>query len=319
MESVRIRGSNRAITAIINPAAGRGGAAAAWLNIRTHLTTPVETLETHAPGHASELTAQAIKRGADTIVAVGGDGTINEVVNGFFEHDKRISDQAALGIIPHGTGSDLIKMLHLPEKNEEAAALIERGNARPIDLVKVRYTGLNGASASRYSTNITSFGMGAAIASRVNRSSKIFGRRSAYVLAMMRTAMTFTGNLVSISSDNATTIETKITSVAVGNGKYQGAGMLACPRAIIDDGLLDVTLIKFLRLPELIRNLRLLYNGRIYEHPKVQFMRVTNLRADSSEVVLIEIDGEVAGRLPIEISIVPRAIPVLSAHFAGAV
>jgi diacylglycerol kinase (ATP) len=301
-------------TAIINPAAGRGGAATQWKNIQAHLKGQVETLETNAPGHASELTAHAIKSGAKTIIAVGGDGTINEVVNGFFEHDKLISDRVALGIVPHGTGSDFVKMLRLPEKAKDVAALIERRSSRPIDLLRVRYTRLDGTEASRYSVNITSFGMGAAVASRVNRSSKVFGRKLSYALAMMRMAVTFAGNSVLMSIDRATTIETKVTSVAAGNGKYQGAGMLACPRAVIDDGLLDVTLIQFLRPLELIRNLPLLYNGEIYTHPKVQFLRVTNLRADSTERVLIEIDGEPLGRLPIEISVVPRVMQILSAH-----
>jgi diacylglycerol kinase (ATP) len=309
---VKIRGSNPAsITAIINPAAGRGGAARAWANIRAHLREPVETLQTNAPGHASELTAQAIKRGADTIVAVGGDGTINEVVNGFFEQDELISDRAMLGIVPHGTGSDFIKMLSLPQDDQKAATIIEARRPFPMDLLKVRYTTVNGTSASRYSINITSFGMGAMVASRVNRSSKLFGRKLSYVLALMRTAMTFSGNSVSLSIDEATTIEAKVTSVAVGNGKCQGGGMLMCPRAVIDDGLLDVTLIKFLPLPDLIRNLPVLYNGDIYKHPKVQFMRVSRLRADSKEPVPVEIDGESVGRLPVEISIVPRVLRIL--------
>jgi diacylglycerol kinase (ATP) len=171
---------------------------------------------------------------------------------------------------------------------------------------------MDGTPVSRYSVNIASFGMGAVVASRVNLSSKLFGRKLSYVLALLRTAMTFSGNSVTISSDSATVIEAKVTSVAIGNGKYQGGGMVMCPRAVMDDGLLDVTLIHFLSVPELIRNLPLLYKGGIYTHPKVQFLRVTSLRADSKEPVLIEIDGEPAGRLPVEISVLPRAMRIVS-------
>jgi len=313
MESLKIRGSNRpAITAIINPAAGRRGAALAWRYIQAHLTHPVEILQTEGPAHASRLTSQAIKQGADRIVAVGGDGTINEVVNGFFEHNKLISDRAMLGIVPHGTGSDFIKMLGLPQDHQKAAMLIEGGAPRRIDLLNVRYTQMDGTAVSRYSVNIASFGMGAMVASRVSRSLKIFGRKFSYVVALLRTAMAFSGNKVTISGDSATAIDTKVTSVAMGNGKYQGGGMVMCPRAVIDDGLLDVTLIHFLRVPELIRNLPLLYNGKIYTHPKVQYLRVTSLRADSKEPVLIEIDGEPLGRLPVEISVLPRAMQIVS-------
>jgi len=98
----------------------------------------------------------------------------------------------------------------------------------------------------------------------------------------------------------------------VGNGQYHGAGMLACPRAAIDDGLIDVTLIEFLPLPELIRSLPLLYNGKIYEHPKVRFFRAKCVRADSQESARCEIDGEPLGRLPIEITVIPEAIRVLA-------
>jgi diacylglycerol kinase (ATP) len=297
-----------AITAIVNPAAGHGKALEAWAKVRAHLKCAVETVRTEEPGHATRLAAQALAQSADTIVAVGGDGTINEVVNGFFEQDRLISNRASLAIVPHGTGSDFIKMLQLPPDAETAAAVIQAKNHRLLDLMKVRYTKLDGTPASRYAINITSFGMGAAVASRVNRSSKIFGRKMSFVLATVRTAMAFSGSSVSMCFDNSKTIHAEVTNVAVGNGKYQGAGMLSCPRAAIDDGVLDVTVVEFLPALQLLRNLPLLYNGKIYSHPKIQFHRVQSVRADSKKIVLVEVDGETVGRLPIEISVMPQAL-----------
>jgi diacylglycerol kinase (ATP) len=297
-----------AITAIVNPAAGHGKALEAWAKVRAHLKCAVETVRTEGPGHATRLAAQALAQSADTIVAVGGDGTINEVVNGFFEQDRLISNRASLAIVPHGTGSDFIKMLQLPPDAEMAAAVIQAKNHRLLDLMKVRYTKLDGTPASRYAINITSFGMGAAVASRVNRSSKIFGRKMSFVLATVRTAMAFSGSSVSMCFDNSKTIHAEVTNVAVGNGKYQGAGMLSCPRAAIDDGVLDVTVVEFLPALQLLRNLPLLYNGKIYSHPKIQFHRVQSVRADSKKIILVEVDGETVGRLPIEISVMPQAL-----------
>ena len=299
-----------AIIAIVNPAAGRGKSLEAWTKVRAHLKCAVDTLQTEGPGHATHLATQALKQGADTIVAVGGDGTINEVVNGFFEQDRLISDTTCLAIVPHGTGSDFIKMLQLPANDETAAALIQSKNQRRIDLMKVRYTKLDGSSASRYAINVTSFGMGGAVASRVNRSTKIFGRKMSFVLATLRTAMTFPRNSVFMYFDNSKTIDAEVTNVAVGNGRYQGAGMLSCPCAAIDDGFLDVTVVQFLPAFQLLRNLPLLYNGKIYSHPRVQFHRVKSIRADSNKVVLVEIDGETVGRLPIEISVMPQALRI---------
>jgi YegS/Rv2252/BmrU family lipid kinase len=297
-----------AITAIVNPAAGHGKALEAWAKVRAHLKCAVETVRTEGPGHATRLASQALAQSVDTIVAVGGDGTINEVVNGFFEQDRLISNRASLAIVPHGTGSDFIKMLQLPPDAETAAAVIQAKNHRLLDLMKVRYTKLDGTPASRYAINITSFGMGAAVASRVNRSSKIFGRKMSFVLATVRTAMAFSGSSVSMCFDNSKTIHAEVTNVAVGNGKYQGAGMLSCPRAAIDDGVLDVTVVEFLPALQLLRNLPLLYNGKIYSHPKIQFHRVQSVRADSKKIVLVEVDGETVGRLPIEISVMPQTL-----------
>src|SRR5439155_17612433 len=128
--------------------------------------------------------------------------------------------------------------------------------------------------------------------------------------ATLQTALTFSGNSVTLELDESKRIEAKITQVAVGNGRYHGAGMCVCPAALIDDGLLDVTVIRYLSLAELVWNLPALYNGRIYSHPKVEWCRAKSVKADSRETALIEIDGEPLGRLPIEISVLPKAIRV---------
>src|SRR5436190_8035460 len=132
--------------AIINPKAGRG-------KVSAHFPTSVEVLETKAPGHGIELTREAIKRGAETIVAVGGDGTINEVVNGFFENEEPIGRDATLSIIPQGTGSDFCRVLDRQHGGEK----------RMVDLMRVRYMATDGTNRIRYSINITSFGMSGAV------------------------------------------------------------------------------------------------------------------------------------------------------------
>src|SRR5262252_4639773 len=124
------------VVAIVNPAAGRGGAAKSWESVRAHMSQPVRTLETKRRGHATDLTASAIREGAKIIVAVGGDGTINEVVNGFFDREKPLSESVVLGIFPYGTGSDLQRTLQMPGEPGTAARLIEHRKSRPIDLLK---------------------------------------------------------------------------------------------------------------------------------------------------------------------------------------
>src|SRR5207237_3050041 len=137
-----------------------------------------------------ELTRTAIKAGAKTMVSVGGDGTINEVVNGFFEDERDISHEARLGIIPHGTGSDFARILNLPQDVKKAAAVLHHGDPHMVDLLKVRYITMDGSSGLRYSMNLTSFGMGGIVAARTKRS---------YLIATLQTALTFRGNSVSLT------------------------------------------------------------------------------------------------------------------------
>jgi diacylglycerol kinase (ATP) len=281
------------IVAIINPNAGRGKT--------VRIPKAAEILETKAPGHAIELTRDAIKQGARTIIAVGGDGTVNEVVNGFFENERIIAMDAELAIISRGTGSDFSRILN---------RFIPSGERRMVDLMKVWYTATDGSRRLRYSINITSFGMGGEVADRVNRSTKVLGGKVAFLTSMFRTACLFPGKAVTLQLDHSKTIAANITNVAIGNGQYHGAGMWICPGAIIDDGLLDVTVVRHLNLAQLVKSLPTLYDGGIYSHPKVESHRVKSVKAESAEPVLIEIDGESVGRLPLEISVVPQAIRV---------
>jgi diacylglycerol kinase (ATP) len=300
--------------AIFNPKAGGGKTARAWAQARVHLKGTVEALETRTRGHGTELTANAIKRGAKTIIAIGGDGTINEVVNGLFENEQLISGDVALGIIPHGTGSDFRRLLNLPLDAEKAAAVIQNGEPRMIDLLKVRYTRMDGAPGLRYCINITSFGMGGAVAARVNQSSKPLGGKIAFILATLHTALAFSGIPVRLQLDEFKIIDARIMNVAVCNGQYHGGGMWVSPGASIDDGLIDVTVMRHLPLFDLVKSLPALYNGGIYSHPKVEAHRVKHVKADCKERVepaLIEIDGEPLGRLPIEISILPKTLRLL--------
>ncbi len=291
------------IVAIVNPQSGSGKAAESWAKVRACLPGEVDTFETRAPEHATELTRAAIKRGARTIVAVGGDGTLNEVVNGFFENEREISHEVRLGIVPHGTGSDFARILNLPVDEKKTAAVLHHGNPQLVDLLRVRYTAMDGSPALRYSINVTSFGMGGLVAARAKRS---------YLIAMLQTALTFRGNSVTLGIDATSAVKEKITNVAIWNGQFHGGGMWSCPGASINDGFLDVTVVRYLSLFEMLKGIPTLYNGSILTHRKVRAYRGNRVEATSAERVLIEVDGEPLGRLPVEISLVPHAIRVLA-------
>ena len=279
--------------------------------MQAHLREQYETCETQAPGHATRLARNALDRGITTVVAVGGDGTINEVVNGFFDGERAVAPEARIGIIPSGTGSDLRRTLHLPSEDASLAAVLRAGYAPSVDVMKVRYATPSGASAVRYAINIVSFGMGGLVAARTKESSRPLGGRAAYMAATLRTALTFRGCGVRLTLDGAPAIRATISNVAVGNGQFHGGGMWACPVARLDDGLADVTLVNYLPLWQLLRSLPALYTGRVLEHPGVRSHRVRRIEADSREPCEIELDGEPVGRLPIEVSVLSRAIRLL--------
>lgn len=301
------------IAVIVNPKAANGRTARVWPELRVQLEAalgPVEVSDTRAPDDATELARAALRAGCRTVIAVGGDGTISEVVNGFFDAESRVPYDAALGIIPQGTSSDFRRVVSIPLKAKEAVEVIRRGWRRRIDVARVRFATHAGTPGQRYCVNIMSFGMGGRVALRANRSSKRLGARLSFQLITALTTLGFRGNTVALALDGRPLGEMKISNIAVGNGQYHGGGMWVCPRAAVDDGLLDITVIRYLSPLEVFRNFPLLYGGRIYEHPKIEFHRAARLEASSPEETLIEVDGEALGRLPLEVSVLPRALAV---------
>ena len=306
------------VAVIVNPQSASGRTRQAWPDIRARLEEAigaVEVCETEAPAHAIEISRSLIQQGFRTVIAVGGDGTIHEVVNGFFPRGGGMASDVVLGIIPRGTGSDLRRTLSIPLDEQEAIDVIRTCHTRGIDVAEVRYQGRDGQSAIGYSINITSFGMGGTVAARANKSSKMLGGRLSFLMATSITTLTFPGSVIRLQLDGQEARRIEISNVAVGNGQYHGAGMWICPRAELDDGLLDVTVIHRMSKVEVLRNLRSLYNGRIYGHPKVEFHRARRLEAKAEAPTLIEIDGEPLGELPLEISVHPLAVRVCVPHF----
>ncbi len=298
------------VAVIVNPRSANGQTSRNWPTIQSKLSRvwpEIGVMQTDSPGHAIGLSGEAVRSGYNTIIAVGGDGTLNETVNGILA--QGVTDSiVTLGLIPQGTGSDFRRTAKLPLDEDEAVQIIEKGETALFDAMRVIYRDTRGDEGIRYAVNVTSFGMGGAVAERANRSSKPFGGRVAFLWATAVTGLGFSGDNVSIQTDDGDWQDARITNVAIGNGQYHGAGMHVCPRAVPVDGLLDVTIIEQMSLLEIALNVRVLFNGRIYDHPKIHHSRVRKLVARSPDTVRIEIDGEPLGHLPIEITILPAAL-----------
>jgi YegS/Rv2252/BmrU family lipid kinase len=299
---------------IVNPSSGNGSTGREWPRIEAMARKrlgPFETLMTAAPGDAVQLTRRKILEGCDRIVCVGGDGTLNEVVNGFMNEAGPIRPDVLLGFLPNGTGCDFCRTLCKNKDLNHFLDVIGAGRARIVDLGRLRFRDHAGGDGFRYFHNITSFGLGGEVVDRVNRTSKACGPFLSFIYATLVGIFTYDRKRVRFSVDDGPPQDVTILNIAVANGRYHGGGMLVAPDALVDDGLFHITVIGNLSLPEIFWHLPKLYNGKIKKIKKVSTLQGRKVVADSGQKVLLDVDGEQPGRLPATIEICPAAIRML--------
>lgn len=299
---------------LVNPNAANGSAGRQWPRVKKILQGeigPFDFVLTREPGEATERVREALSRGTDTVLSYGGDGTHNEVVNGFFHGHKKVSPGARLGVLAHGTGSDLVKTLKIPRSTEEAVRVIMEGAMRRLDVGRLTLMDPSGNRVHRYFLNIASFGMGGAVDDKVNRTTKVFGGFASFLWATLSTWFGYRNQEVHLQGGEGQTWSGHVVNVAVANGQYFGGGMHIAPRAKMDDGYFDVVVLGNLNKAEAIAIGPKIYRGTHLDHPKVYSFRTKSLGADSSEKVLLDVDGEQPGSLPSHFEIVPGTLPVI--------
>lgn len=299
---------------VVNPASQGGRLGKRWPELRETIgrAFAFEDVQTKRPGEASGLVRDALRSGAERIVALGGDGTINEVVNGFFDNGVAIAPNATLAVIPFGTGGDFRRTMHIPVDAAGAAAVIAAGHRKKIDVGRIDLTSSNGDRATRMFANIASFGMSGVVDRLVNASGKKLGRLS-YSLATARAAWSYDNQRVALSFDDRPDdrVETTIHTVAVANGRYFGGGMKIAPHAEVDDGRFDVVAMGDLGFGDLLTSGLRLYKGTHLSLDKVTSRRARVVDArpvDPTAVVELDVDGEPLGRLPARFEVVANAL-----------
>ena len=240
-------------------------------------------------------------------MAVGGDGTVNEVVNGFCDRDGNpLGGPAALGVIARGTGCDFIRTFAIPKQLDRAVATIAAGRRHRIDLGRATCSTPAGPSVRMFA-NIASCGMTGAVAERANATSKRLGGTPAFLWA---TAVTFLGwrNVeFHVRADDAE--RTLVANnVVCANCRFFGGGMKIAPAAAADDGLLDVVLIGDVSKIDFLLNLHRLYRGTLGRHPKVEELRARRVEIHPVQTLPAEVDGEQPGTTPVTYEIVPQAL-----------
>jgi len=297
---------------IVNPKSQGGKLGARWRELSETIgrAFPFDEALTTGPGDATVLAREALRRGAERIVAIGGDGTINEVVNGFFEDGVAIAPDASFGVIPFGTGGDFRKTFKLPTEIVDAAAVIAANQRTKIDVGRLEFTTMAGAPATRMFANIASFGVSGVVDRLVNESGKKLGRLS-FMLATARATWSYKNQRVQLVLDGKDRVEATINTVAVANGRFFGGGMMVAPNAEPDDGQFDVVAIGDLGFSELVTSGRRLFKGTHLAMDKVTVRRARVIEAegiDPGSVIELDVDGENPGKLPARFELLPAAL-----------
>lgn len=299
-----------ALAVIANPHAGAGRVGRELEAVERELTAlgldySIEV--TAGPGDATRLATAALDEGIRYLVAVGGDGTVQEVVNGMFRDGHPIIDEPVLGVIPAHSGCDLVRSFGLPGDVDGACGHLTGENTYPFDVMKVAYTAADGERLIRYSVNLAEVGFGAAVIRRAARMPAWLGRTGSF-LAFWSTYVRTKVRDVRIEADRST-YEGPAFNVVVGNAQFASGGLRLSPRSFPGDGVLDVLVFRGPRSDAYTLLPRIFRHGDHIPDPRIHEMRARIRVAIESERPLpIVADGELLGTTPASFQIVPRSI-----------
>lgn len=298
---------------IVNPNAGIGKVKKDWPRIAELLDKhgfDYHARFTEAPMQAIDIVVEQVAAGYRKIIAVGGDGTMNEVVNGIFKQKSVAATDISLGVISVGTGNDWVRTFDIPTDYEKAIQVLKRERTLIQDAGTVSF--IEGEKKSeRYFINMAGLGFDGLVAQKTN-ADKREGKSNSllYLINLASSLFSYKSCSTRVSVDGKI-IKDKIFSISIGIGQYNGGGMRQAPDARPDDGLFDLTLIKDMGKLSVIANVRRLYNGTIKKHKRVESLMGKHIIIESDQPVLLETDGESLGHSPFEFKIVPQSVKVI--------
>jgi len=294
--------SRAAALVIVNPAAGGGHAGRTWARARRalgDLEAAYTCVQTSRPGEATDLAREAVRGGVERVIAVGGDGTVSAVADGL------AGSQTALGVVPAGTGNDVVRALRLPTDPGRAARLALQSQPGWIDVGRVQV-----ADRTASLVSVAGCGFDAEVVRRTG-TGRAGGGTLPYLASVLRVVWTFRPRRLRLELDDGRTVERQALGVAIANGPCYGGGLRIAPAAAVDDGLFDVCLVGALRPWGLLALLPRLYAGAHAGHRAVEFFRCRELvveAADDAPATCCHADGELLGRLPARFWIEPRGL-----------
>lgn len=301
---------------VVNPASAGGRTLRQWPgsgDLMRALGVDFELHFTTAPGDATDAVRAALRAGTRRVVSVGGDGTLNEVVNGFFDEEGApLGDDPVLGLVPSGSGGDFRRTAGIPAAPAAAVRLLASGHTRRIDAGRIDFDD----GSRRFFINIADCGIGGEVVARVNRRRYKGGgaRASAVFLwASLASLMRYGSRDVCVVIDGEE-VERSVQSVVVANGRFFGGGMRVAPHARLDDGLFDVVVVEAMSRVRAMTSMPSLYRGSHISRPGVETRRARSIRVEHrGEPLLFDVEGEQVGRTPATISCLPGAIRLCAA------
>lgn len=291
---------------LVNPASANGSTGRRWPELARRLADAGlvgDTLFSEAAGHLSTLAREAALGGAGLLVVVGGDGSVNEAVNGL----AGIDTPPAVAILARGTGWDFIRTFGIPRDAEQAADVALHGRTVEVDLGRVTFKAWDGSDGVSWFANVASAGMSGAIAQRANTTTKALGGKASYLWATFAVFAGWSPTETRISVDGEIR-GGRMYDVVVANGRFFGGGMKMCPDADPADGLFDVLTIGDVTRRDLVQTMPKIYRGTHLPHPKAELLRGATVTIETDTPVPVELDGEQPGTTPARLELVPGSL-----------
>lgn len=298
---------------IVNPEAGSGRSRRIWPEIAAkaeEIWGNCNFVFTRKEGDATRYARLAAEKGKTWVVAVGGDGTVHEVVNGLMQAEVSQKGNILLGIISMGSGDDFIKSLDLPKDPMKALHILKNKKAKAIDLIRVSYLNHEQKKESRYSMNLADFGLGGKVMQKVNASSKRFGSKLTYLFHSVASFLTFRSFSAVLETEERNYHFHYLIMGLVANGKFFGSGMCVAPEAEVDDGWMNVILVEKMGIVNFLKMISPIYRREKIENESIFRMKVKRMHVQPTSLkpVYIELDGEQPGTLPATFELLPRSL-----------
>lgn len=304
------------IKVIVNPMARTGKSGKNWPEVEARLRRHAGEFDvsfTEAPGEAKPIAEAALADGFDHFVTVGGDGTVNEVLNGLVDDGKLANPESVICPIPAGTANEVCRNLGLLEDPDAPYKAIRGGEITLVDLQRGRCAGADGQAKEHYALLATSFGSAAEISYKTSASKYIkkLGAEFSYYLVTAIVMLSYKPKATTLIIDGGEAEEMRLHSALMCNMETTGGGMKLAPGARPDDGIFrgvifgDFTAMEFFTKPP-----SWLFEGRHVDHPKVSLKDGRTLRVSCAERTMVDADGEFIGYLPLELEVIPKAIRI---------